>query len=136
MSLRLDGRVAIVTGAGAGLGRAHALLLARQGAKVVVNDLPHPDGHSAAEEVVAEIRRLGGEAKAAHGSVADEAVAAAMVRQAVDSFGRLDILVNNAGILRDKSFAKMDPADFDLVLKVHLMGSLYCTRAAWPGALP
>ena len=132
MTLRLDGRVAIVTGAGAGLGRAHALLLARQGAKVVVNDLQRPNGNSSAEDVVEEIRRGGGEAIAAHGSVADEAFATAMVKQAVQSFGRIDILVNNAGILRDKSFAKMDPADFDLVLKVHLMGSLYCTRAAWP----
>src|SRR5206468_12684323 len=91
-----------------------------------------PDGKSPAKDVVAEIRAAGGDAIAAHGSVADEAFAASMVEQAVETFGRLDILVNNAGILRDKSFAKMDPADFDLVLRVHLMGSLYCTRAAWP----
>ena len=132
MTLRLDGRVAIVTGGGAGLGRAHALLLATQGAKVVVNDLQRPDGKSSAEDVVAEIRQAGGEAIVAHGSVAEEAFAGSMVRQAVETFGRIDILVNNAGILRDKSFAKMAPADFDLVLQVHLMGSLYCTRAAWP----
>lgn len=133
MTFRLDGRVAVVTGAGAGLGRSHALLLASQGAKVVVNDLPSKGkGPSPAELVVSEIIAAGGDAIAAHGSVVDEGAVSAMVRAAVEKFGRLDILVNNAGILRDKSFAKLDPADFELVLKVHLYGTLLCTRAAWP----
>ena len=126
-SLRLDGRVAIVTGAGAGLGRAHARLLASRGAQVVVNDL-----HLApAEAVAAEIRAAGGEAIAAAGSVTDEAAVQAMVAQTLATWGRIDILVNNAGILRDKSFAKMTLDDFRLVVDVHLMGAVVCTKAVW-----
>ncbi|WP_290906141.1 SDR family NAD(P)-dependent oxidoreductase [Aquabacterium sp.] len=126
-SLRLDGRVAIVTGAGAGLGRAHALLLASRGAQVVVNDL----NLAPAEAVVAEIRAAGGQAIAAAGSVTDEAAVQAMVAQTLATWGRIDILVNNAGILRDKSFAKMTLDDFRLVVDVHLMGAVVCTKAVW-----
>ena len=126
-SLRLDGRVAIVTGAGAGLGRAHALLLASRGAQVVVNDL----NLAPAEAVVAEIRAAGGQAIAAAGSVTDEAAVQAMVAQTLAQWGRIDILVNNAGILRDKSFAKMTLDDFRLVVDVHLMGAVVCTKAVW-----
>ncbi len=135
--MRFDGRVALVTGAGGGLGRAHALELARRGAKVVINDLGVArDGSgrssAAAQAVVDEIRSAGGDAVADAGSVAERDEAAAMVQRAVDTFGRLDIVVNNAGILRDKTFAKMDLHDFDLVVKVHLLGSAYVTHAAWP----
>ena len=135
--MRLDGRVALVTGAGGGLGRAHAMELARRGAKVVVNDLGGArDGSGAtlgpAETVVAEIREAGGEAVANGDSVADRAGAQNMVAQAMDNFGRLDILINNAGILRDKTFSKMDLDDFELVVQVHLLGSAYVTHAAWP----
>ncbi len=131
------GRVAIVTGAGGGLGRQHALALARRGAKVVVNDLGGArDGSggsaSAAQAVVDEIRAAGGEAMANAASVTDYAAVQGMVQQAMDSWGRIDILVNNAGILRDKTFAKMDLADFRLVLDVHLMGAVHCTKAVWP----
>jgi len=133
MTIRFDDRVAIVTGAGAGLGRAHAILLASRGAKVVVNDLQGPgDGPSNAEKVAEEIRAAGGEAIANHDSVAEEASAARIVQSAIDRFGRIDIVVNNAGILRDKTFAKMELSDFELVLKVHLMGTVYVTKAAWP----
>jgi len=137
MTTRLDGRVAIVTGAGAGLGRSHALLLASQGAKVVVNDLGgsvngQGGDHSAADKVVAEIRAAGGEAVASYASVSDPDSAAGIVETAVDSYGRLDILVNNAGILRDKSFMKMEMIDYRAVLDVHLLGSVYVTKAAWP----
>ncbi len=125
MSIRFEGRVAIVTGAGGGLGREHALALAARGAKVLVNDL------SAADRVVAEIRAAGGEAIASNASVTDFDAVQAMVAQAVQAWGRVDILVNNAGILRDKTFAKMDMADFRLVLDVHLMGSVHCTKAVW-----
>ncbi|MCH8181199.1 MAG: SDR family NAD(P)-dependent oxidoreductase [Proteobacteria bacterium] len=125
--MRLDERVAIVTGAGAGLGRAHALLLASRGARVVVNDL----NLAPAEAVVAEIRAAGGQAIAAAGSVTDEAAVQAMVAQALATWGRIDILVNNAGILRDKSFAKMTLDDFRLVVDVHLMGAVVCTKAVW-----
>ncbi len=132
MGIRLDGRVAIVTGAGGGLGRAHALALAARGAKVVVNDLGGPDGVSAnAEAVVEEIRKAGGAAIAHGTSVTDEAGVEDMVAKAMTAWGRIDILVNNAGILRDKSFAKMDLADFRLVLDVHLMGSAICTKKVW-----
>jgi NAD(P)-dependent dehydrogenase (short-subunit alcohol dehydrogenase family) len=135
-SIDFQGRVAIVTGAGGGLGRQHALALAARGAKVVVNDLGSAaDGSggsaSAAEGVVAEIRAAGGEAIANGASVTDFAAVQAMVQQAVDAWGRVDILVNNAGILRDKSFAKMDLADFRLVVDVHLMGAVNCTKAVW-----
>ena len=123
----LKGRTAIVTGAGGGLGRQHALYLARKGAHVVVNDL----GAEAAERVAAEIRAAGGEAIAAAGSVTDEAAVAAMVAHALDASGRVDILVNNAGILRDKSFAKMTIDDFRRVVDVHLMGAAICCKAVW-----
>jgi NAD(P)-dependent dehydrogenase (short-subunit alcohol dehydrogenase family) len=131
------GRVAIVTGAGGGLGRQHALALARRGAKVVVNDLGGArDGSggsaSAAQAVVDEIRAAGGEAIVNAASVTDYAAVQAMVQQTMDSWGRIDILVNNAGILRDKTFAKMDLADFRLVLDVHLMGAVHCSKAVWP----
>jgi NAD(P)-dependent dehydrogenase (short-subunit alcohol dehydrogenase family) len=131
------GRVAIVTGAGGGLGRQHALALAKRGAKVVVNDLGGArDGSggsaSAAQLVVDEIRAAGGEAMANAASVTDFEAVQAMVQQAVDAWGRVDILVNNAGILRDKSFAKMELADFRLVLDVHLMGAVHCCKAVWP----
>ncbi|WP_199902428.1 SDR family NAD(P)-dependent oxidoreductase [Azospirillum sp. B4] len=123
----LEDHVAIVTGAGGGLGRAHALYLASQGAKVVVNDL----GAAAAETVAGEIRARGGHALAIAASVTDEAAVAAMVRQVMDAWGRVDILVNNAGILRDKSFAKMTLDDFRLVVDVHLMGAVICSKAVW-----
>ncbi len=131
------GRVAIVTGAGGGLGRQHALALARRGAKVVVNDLGGArDGSggsaSAAQQVVDEIRAAGGEAIANAASVTDFDAVQAMVQQTMDSWGRVDILVNNAGILRDKTFAKMELADFRLVLDVHLMGAVHCCKAVWP----
>ena len=122
----LQDRVAIVTGAGGGLGRSHALLLARHGAKVVVNDLG-----PGAEQVAAEIVAAGGQAMASVGSVTDEAQVAAMVAATRERWGRVEILVNNAGILRDKSFAKMSLDDFRLVLDVHLMGAVICTQAVW-----
>jgi NAD(P)-dependent dehydrogenase (short-subunit alcohol dehydrogenase family) len=137
MSVDLHGRVAVVTGAGGGLGRSHALELAARGAKVVVNDLGGAlagEGADAgpADRVVAEIKGAGGEAVANYDSVADPVGAASIVRTAVDTFGTLDILVNNAGILRDRSFRKTDLADFRAVLEVHLLGTVYCTHAAWP----
>ncbi len=125
--MALQGRVAIVTGSGGGLGREHALYLARKGAKVVVNDL----SQDAADAVAEEIRGAGGEALAVAASVTDEAAVSAMVNQTVEAWGRIDILINNAGILRDKSFAKMDMADFRLVVDVHLMGAAICTKAVW-----
>ncbi len=137
MSIDFKGQVAIVTGAGGGLGRQHALALASRGAKVVVNDLGGArDGSgasvSAAEAVVNEIKAAGGEAIANGASVTDHAAVQAMVQQAMDTWGRVDILVNNAGILRDKSFAKMEIADFRLVMDVHLMGAVHCCKAVWP----
>ncbi|MBU8977949.1 SDR family NAD(P)-dependent oxidoreductase [Lysobacter sp. MMG2] len=136
MTIRFDGRVAIVTGAGNGLGRAHALGLASRGAKVVINDLGGSrDGTggsgSAAEAVVEEIRRAGGEAIANGANVTDFEQVVAMVDQTRAAFGRVDILINNAGILRDKSFSKMEMSDFRAVLDVHLMGSVNCTKAVW-----
>jgi NAD(P)-dependent dehydrogenase (short-subunit alcohol dehydrogenase family) len=137
MELDFKGRVAIVTGAGGGLGRQHALALAKRGAKVLVNDLGGAvDGSggsvSAAQAVVDEIRAAGGEALANGASVTDFAAVEAMVQQAIAAWGRVDILVNNAGILRDKSFSKMDMADFRLVVDVHLMGAAHCCKAVWP----
>ncbi len=137
MGIDFKGQVAIVTGAGGGLGRQHALALAARGAKVMVNDLGGArDGSgasaTAAEAVVAEIRAAGGEALANSASVTDFAAVEAMVAQAVAAWGRVDILVNNAGILRDKTFAKMDIADFALVVDVHLMGAVHCCKAVWP----
>ena len=137
MTLDFSGRVAIVTGAGGGLGRQHALALAARGAKVLVNDLGGAvDGTGgslgAAQEVVDEIRAAGGQALANSASVTDFAAVQAMVQQAVEAWGRVDVLVSNAGILRDKSFAKMDLADFRLVLDVHLMGAVHCCKALWP----
>ena len=136
MSLNFTGRVAIVTGAGGGLGKQHALALAARGAKVVVNDLGadvHGDGGSisAAQAVVDEIRAKGGEAMVNGASVTDYEAVKAMVQQTMDAWGRVDILVNNAGILRDKSFAKMEIADFRLVMDVHVMGAVHCTKAVW-----
>ncbi|MFV3303841.1 SDR family oxidoreductase [Pseudomonas sp. NY15181] len=133
-ALHFDGKVVIVTGAGGGIGRAHALLFAKYGAKVVVNDLggsTHGEGanSSAADRVVAEIREAGGTAIANHDSVTD---GEKIVRQAVEAFGRIDVVVNNAGILRDKTFHKMEDADWDLVYKVHVEGAYKVTRAAWP----
>ena len=137
MAINFNGRVAIVTGAGGGLGRQHALALAARGAKVLVNDLGsgvHGEGGSVspAQAVVDEIRAAGGEALANGASVTDFAAVEAMVQQAIDAWGRVDILVNNAGILRDKSFAKMSMDDFNLVVQVHLMGAAHCCKAVWP----
>ncbi len=136
MSIDFTGRVAIVTGAGGGLGREHALALAKRGAKVLVNDLGGArDGSGgssdAALAVVAEITAAGGQAIANGASVTDFAAVEAMVKQAMDTWGRVDILINNAGILRDKSFAKMELDDFKLVLDVHLMGAVNCCKAVW-----
>lgn len=129
-------RVAIVTGAGGGLGRSHALALAARGVKVVVNDLGGAvDGSgssaTAAQKVVDEIKAAGGEAIANGANVTIESEVAEMVEQAIAAFGKVDILVNNAGILRDKSFAKMTMEDFRLVMDVHVMGSAICTKAVW-----
>ena len=137
MSIKFEDRVAIVTGAGGGLGRCHALDLARRGAKVVVNDLGgNVDGSSdgslsAAETVVEEIKAAGGEAMANGASVTDKDQVANMVKEVMNKYGRIDILINNAGILRDKSFSKVEDEDFRMVLEVHLMGSVNCTKAVW-----
>lgn len=137
MSISFADQVAIVTGAGGGLGRCHALELARRGAKVVINDLGGTmDGSGgssdAAEAVVAEIKAMGGEAIANGGSVSDRAGAQSMVDDAMNAWGRVDVLINNAGILRDKSFSKMTLDDFEMVVNVHLMGAAYCSHAVWP----
>jgi len=136
--MRFDGQVAIVTGAGGGLGREHALALAARGARVVINDLGGArDGSggsaSAAQSVVAEIIAAGGEAIANGASVTDPVAVQAMVDEAVAKWGSVDILVNNAGVLRDKSFAKMTLEDFRFVVDVHLMGAVNCTKAVWDG---
>ncbi|MCW3149893.1 SDR family oxidoreductase [Stutzerimonas stutzeri] len=133
-AIRFEDQVVIVTGAGGGLGRAHALLFARHGARVVVNDLggsAQGEGanSSAADQVVEEIRQAGGTAVANHDSVID---GQRIVEQALDAFGRVDVVVNNAGILRDKTFHKMEDADWDLVYRVHVEGAYKITRAAWP----
>ena len=137
MSYSFENRVAIVTGAGGGLGRCHALELASRGCKVVVNDLGGAmDGtggsSEAAEAVVAEIKAAGGEAIANGGSVSDPAGAKSMVTDAMNAWGRVDILINNAGILRDMAFAKMTMDDFRLVIDVHLMGVAMVTKEVWP----
>ena len=136
MSVDLTGRVAIITGAGGGLGREHALLLGRLGAKVVVNDLGSTvagagESDSAAQGVVNEIVAAGGEAVANTASVTDYERVEGMVKETLSRWGRVDILVNNAGILRDKTFAKMALQDFRLVVEVHLMGAVHCTKAVW-----
>ena len=135
-NIGFEGKVAIVTGAGGGLGRQHALELARRGARVIVNDLGGSvDGSGgsseAAQAVVAEIKAFGGEAIANGSSVTDDAGVALMVKDAMDAWGRIDILVANAGVLRDKSFSKMTIADFDFVMAVHLMGTVKPTKAVW-----
>ncbi len=136
MTMDFKGKVAIVTGAGGGLGAQHALALAARGARVVVNDLGGArDGtggsSGAAQAVVDQIRVAGGEAIANTASVTDFAAVQSMVEQTMDTWGRVDILVNNAGILRDKTFAKMELDDFRQVLDVHLMGAVFCTKAVW-----
>ena len=136
MTIRYDGQVAIVTGAGNGLGRSHAIQLAARGAKVVVNDLGGTvdgsgGGSTASQAVVAEIEAAGGEAMAHGANVADFEQVQDMVAKTMERWGRVDILVNNAGILRDKSFGKGSLEDFKLVVDVHLMGSVNCTKAVW-----
>ena len=136
MSISFEGQVAIVTGSGNGLGRSHALQLAARGAKVVVNDFGGArDGtggsSAAAEKVVAEIIEAGGEAMANGANVTDWAQVQNLVSEVMDKWGRIDVLINNAGILRDKSFGKMDIADWDAVVDVHLNGTAYCSRAVW-----
>src|SRR3954468_15015121 len=131
--LRFDGKVVVITGAGAGLGRSHALLFAKRGAKVVVNDLggTHTGtgkSSAAADKVVTEIKEAGGTAVANYDSVED---GDKIIKTAVDSFGRIDIIINNAGILRDVSFKKMTQQDWDLVYKVHVLGAMKVTHAAW-----
>lgn len=131
-----EGKVAVVTGAGGGIGRCHAIEFAKRGAKVVVNDLGGSVSGAGqgdmADQVVAEIEEHGGEAVANKASVADRDGAKSIIDDAISNFGRIDILVNNAGILRDKTFKKMSLDDFDLVMQVHLTGTAYVTHAAWP----
>ena len=136
MTIRYDGKVVIVTGAGGGLGRAHALEFAKRGAKVVINDLGGTvDGtggnSAAAEAVVKEITDAGGTAIANGASVSDDAGVAHLVKQTMDAFGRIDVLIANAGILRDKSFSKMELKDFDAVMQVHVMGTVKPAKAVW-----
>ena len=133
--IRFDGKVAIVTGAGGGLGRSHAIELAHRGAKVLVNDLGGAmdgsgGGSDAANKVVEEIKAAGGEAIANGSSVTDDAGVAHMINQAMEAWGRIDILIANAGVLRDRSFSKMDVADFEFVLNVHLMGTMKPIKAS------
>ena len=137
MGEMLKGRTAVITGAGNGLGRAYAISFAAQGASVVVNDLgTSHDGYGvsreAADLVVDRIREEGGAAVANYASIADEEGAASIVRQAVDTFGRIDILVNNAGIIRNQPLDAISTEDWDLMLKTHLYGMMFCTRAAAP----
>lgn len=136
MTIRFDDQVAIVTGAGGGLGRSHALALAARGAKVVVNDLGgdvrgEGGSPSAAEAVVKEITDAGGEAIVNGANVCDTAQVQEMVQAAMDKWGRVDILINNAGVLRDKSFSKMTAEEFSFVVQVHLTGTFNCTKAVW-----
>ncbi len=135
--VRFDDRVAVVTGAGGGLGREYALLLANRGAKLVINDLGGAfdgtgSGHTAAEKMCQEIKDLGGEAVPNFDSVADWEGASNIIKTAIDAFGKVDILINNAGILRDKSFIKMDMEDYEKVMGVHLNGTFFCSKAAFP----
>ena len=135
MAKRLGGKVAVVTGAGRGIGRAEALALAAEGAKVVVNDLGGAGNGtgastSPADEVVEEIRKLSGEAVANYDSVATPEGGENIIKTAIDNFGRIDILVNNAGILRDRMIFNMSPEEWDLVIKVHLYGHFHCTKPA------
>ena len=137
MTISFKDKVVIVTGSGNGLGRSHALQFAQRGAKIVVNDLGGAvDGSGgsseAAEKVVDEIKQNGGEAIANGSSVTDKAGVKKLVEDTMAAFGRIDVLVNNAGVLRDKSFGKMALDDFEFVVDVHLMGSVYCTKAVWP----
>ena len=137
MTISFKDKVAIVTGAGGGLGRCHALQFAERGAKVIVNDLGGSvDGSGgsseAADEVVDEIKAMGGDAISNGSSVTDKAGVKKLVDDAMAAYGRIDILVNNAGVLRDKSFAKVTLDDFEFVVDVHMMGSVYCTKAVWP----
>ena len=135
MTLSFTGQVAVITGAGSGLGRAYALELARRGAKVVVNDLgvslAGTGNSNAADVVVEEILSAGGEAMADLGDVSDYSQMEAMAARVKGAWGGIHVLINNAGILRDRTFAKMDPADFELVVRVHLLGSAYATKAVW-----
>jgi NAD(P)-dependent dehydrogenase (short-subunit alcohol dehydrogenase family) len=133
MTIDFEGRVAIVTGAGSGLGRSHALGLAARGANVVVNDFGQNGGFNNAMRVVEEIRAAGGTAIGDNADVADFAEVSEMVARAEKLWGHVDILVNNAGVLRDKTFAKMEMADFEFVVRVHLIGSANCTKAVWAG---
>lgn len=135
--IRFDDRVAVITGAGGGLGRAHALLLASRGAKVVVNDLGGAmDGTGSdstpAQKVVDEIKEAGGEATANYDSVSEWESAQKIIQTAIDTYGKIDILINNAGILRDKSMMKMTVEDWNLVIAVHLSGTFFCTKSALP----
>jgi NAD(P)-dependent dehydrogenase (short-subunit alcohol dehydrogenase family) len=135
--IRFDGRVTVITGAGNGLGRSHARFLASRGAKVVVNDLGGTvagtgSSRAVADAVVDEIRAAGGTAVANYDSVATEEGGRNIIKTALDAFGTVDVLINNAGNVRDKSFAKMELADFRALVDVHLMGAVYCTHAAWP----
>ena len=137
MTISFKDKVAIVTGAGGGLGRCHALQFAERGAKVIVNDLGGSvDGSGgsseAADKVVEEIKTMGGDAISNGSSVTDKAGVKKLVDDAMAAYGRIDILVNNAGVLRDKSFAKVTLDDFEFVVDVHMMGSVYCTKAVWP----
>ena len=137
MTISFKDKVVIVTGSGNGLGRSHALQFAQRGAKIIVNDLGGSvDGSGgsseAAEKVVEEIKQNGGDAIANGSSVTDKVGVKKLVDDAMAAFGRIDVLVNNAGVLRDKSFAKVTLEDFEFVVDVHLMGSVYCTKAVWP----
>ena len=137
MTISFKDKVAIVTGAGGGLGRCHALQFAERGAKVIVNDLGGAvDGSGgsseAADKVVEEIKAMGGDAISNGSSVTDKSGVKKLVDDAMAAYGRIDVLVNNAGVLRDKSFAKVTLDDFEFVVDVHMMGSVYCTKAVWP----